>query len=326
MSHPNRRNVDNATASMTQGLRSADIMSTNFQDDSPLRIGAVTYLNSKPLTEHLAALFPDAVIRDDYPSRLADDLSQGKLDVALIPSIEYFRGDDYEIVSDACVAARGPVLSVKMYTRVPWEQVRTLGLDEGSRTSAALAKILLGERFGVEPETIPFPLGQKIEACRADAILMIGDRAMHPHDANFLATWDLGEEWFRWTGLPFVFAMWVARKGLGFQVESLGADDIDFSPDPNSQPSTLNDQPWLDSRLSMARDLGEKSIPEIAEREALLLKLPLATTIHYLTRNLHFRLGSAERSGLRLFYDLAARRGLASEGLKLVFRNCAHTG
>ena len=76
------------------------VANRGFENDdmnTPLRIGAVTYLNSKPLVEHLPELFPDAVIRDDYPSRLADDLANGKLDVALIPSIEYFRGDDYEI-------------------------------------------------------------------------------------------------------------------------------------------------------------------------------------------------------------------------------------
>ncbi len=291
-------------------------MKSDFVKSCPLRIGAVTYLNSKPLTEHLPELFPEAIIREDYPSRLADDLAAGKLDVALIPSIEYFRGENYEIVSDACVAARGPVLSVKLYSRVPWSDVRTLGLDEGSRTSAALAKILLGERFGVEPETVPFPLGREIETCPADAILMIGDRAMLPQDEKFHATWDLGEEWFQWTGLPFVFAMWVARKGRGLRVEGLGPDEneeiMDFA-DP--QPSTLN------PRLSLARDLGEKSVRDIAGREALLLNLPLATTIHYLTKNLHYRLGPAERSGLRMFYDLAVRRGLAPEGLKLVFRS-----
>jgi len=287
---------------------------------TPLRIGAVTYLNSKPLTEHLSELFPDAVIRDDYPSRLADDLAHGHLDVALIPSIEYFRGDHYEIVSDACVAARGPVFSVKLYSRVPWGDIRTVGLDEGSRTSAALTKILLGERYGVEPETVPFLLGQTIESCPADAILMIGDRAMHPQDEKFHATWDLGEEWFRWTGLPFVFAMWVARKGRGLRVEGLEPekDEGFFLSDP--QPSTL------DSQLSLARDLGVQSIDTIARREALLMNLPLPTTIHYLTRNLHFCLGSAERSGLRLYYDLAARRGLVPEGLKLVFRNHARVG
>jgi chorismate dehydratase len=242
---------------------------------------------------------------------LADDLAAGTLDVALIPSIEYFRGEDYEIVSDACVAARGPVLSVKLYSRVPWSDVRTLGLDEGSRTSAALAKILLGERFGVEPQTIPFPLGQAIESCPADAILMIGDRAMQPQNETFHGTWDLGEEWFQWTGLPFVFAMWVARSQSRDRQGAVAGEDRFLS-----DAALLE----LDSRLSLARDLGEKSIREIAEREALLLNLPLATTIHYLTRNLHYRLGPAERNGLRLFYELAVRRGLAPEGLKLVFR------
>lgn len=288
--------------------------------NAPFRIGAVTYLNSKPLVEHLRELFPDAVIRDDYPSRLADDLSKGKLDVALIPSIEYFRGDDYEIVSDACVAARGPVFSVKLYSRVPWGEIRTLGLDEGSRTSAALAKILLGERFGVEPEPVPFPLGQPIESCPADAILMIGDRAMRTPQEKFHATWDLGEEWFQWTGLPFVFAMWVAR----------GVDSGQWTGDSQKEESAFSPVhcplSTVHSRLSLARDLGVEAIDAIAAREALLLNLDLPTTIHYLTRNLHFRLGSAERNGLRLYYDLAARRGLVPEGLKLVFRNHARVG
>ncbi|MFO0918575.1 MAG: menaquinone biosynthesis protein [Planctomycetaceae bacterium] len=297
---------------------------TFLQTDSRLRIGAVTYLNSKPLTEYLSKCFPEAVIRDDYPSRLADDLAAGQLDVALIPSIEYFRGRNYEIVSDACVAARGPVLSVKLYSRVPWSDIRTLGLDEGSRTSAALAKILLGERYGVEPETISFPLGQAIDDCRADAVLMIGDRAMQSYDQKFFATWDLGEEWFDWTGLPFVFAMWVAREGRELRVEGRepGKEPAFGVPGARSGVNNADSQFLaLESRLAAARDLGEKSVHDIAQREASLLNLPLATTIQYLTQNLHYRLGSAERSGLKLFYDLAVRRGLVPEGLKLVFRS-----
>ncbi len=101
-----------------------------------LRIGGVSYLNSKPLLEDLATLAPGADVLLDYPSRLADDLTAGRLDVALIPSVEYFRGRGYEIVSDACVAARGPVLSVKLYARKPWGAIRSLALDQGSRTSA----------------------------------------------------------------------------------------------------------------------------------------------------------------------------------------------
>lgn len=303
-------------------------MNANLEIDRPLRIGAVTYLNSKPLTEHLPELFPDAVIRDDYPSRLADDLGRGALDVALIPSIEYFRGENYEIVSDACVAARGPVCSVKLYSRLPWENVKTLGLDEGSRTSAALSTILLGERFGVEPQTVPFRLGDDIDACRADAILMIGDRAMRPQDEKFYATWDLGEEWFRWTGLPFVFAMWVRRKSAERGASTPWLDDRDVGTHNQRADGSRSESEiaTLDSRLSLARDLGVKSIPTIAAREASLLNLPLATTIQYLTKNLHFTMGPAERSGLRLFYELAARRGLALEGLKLVFRSGARVG
>ncbi len=108
-----------------------------------LRIGVVTYLNARPLTACLAQLAPNAELVVDLPSRLADGLAAGRLDVALIPSVEYFRHPGYVVVSDACVACDGPVRSVKLYGRVPVSRIRTVALDEGSRTSAALAQILL---------------------------------------------------------------------------------------------------------------------------------------------------------------------------------------
>lgn len=253
-----------------------------------VRLGGVSYLNSKPLLEDLGDLLPEAELTLDYPSRLAADLAMGRLDVALIPSIEYFRGDDYEIVSDACVAARGPVLSVKLYSRVPIGVIRTLALDEGSRTSATLARVLLAERFGVTPILRPLSLGDTLRETDADAILLIGDRAMFPPAETFAVTWDLGQEWFEWTGLPFVFAMWVGRPGI----------DLDA----------------IEPALCEARDRGEARLDQIARREAPRLELPLPTVLHYLTRNLHYRLGSAERSGLRWFYDLAVRNGLAPDG------------
>src|SRR5688500_286945 len=91
----------------------------------PVRIGAVSYLNSKPLIEGLLELAPQAQLILDYPSRLADELAAGRLDVALIPSIESFGDPDYEIISDACVASRGPVLSVKLYFRKAPGDVRS---------------------------------------------------------------------------------------------------------------------------------------------------------------------------------------------------------
>src|SRR5215813_7735918 len=116
-----------------------------------VKIGAVTYLNTKPLVYRLSEFLPSAEIVFDLPSRLADDLAAGRLDVALIPSIEYFQNPNYNIVSNACIACRGPVLSVKLFSRKPAAQIRSLALDEGSRTSVALVRILLREQFGLEP-------------------------------------------------------------------------------------------------------------------------------------------------------------------------------
>jgi chorismate dehydratase len=144
-----------------------------------MQIGAVSYLNSRPLIEGLQGLLPSANLVLDYPSRLADSLANGQLDVALIPSIEYFRRPGYEVISDACVAARGEVLSVKLYCRVHPGNIRTLALDEGSRTSAALTKVILAERYGVFPRTEQLGMDSTTLDSTADAVLLIGDRAMH---------------------------------------------------------------------------------------------------------------------------------------------------
>ncbi len=122
-----------------------------MKSPTKLRVGAVNYLNTKPLVYDFERLAPQAELVFDSPSRLADDLAAGRLDVALIPSIEFFHDPTYTIVSDACIACRGPVLSVKLFSRGPIESIRTLALDEGSRTSVALVRILLDERFGIAP-------------------------------------------------------------------------------------------------------------------------------------------------------------------------------
>ena len=251
-----------------------------------MRIGAVSYLNTKPLVYSLAALAPRAQIVYDLPSRLADELAAGKLDVALIPSVEYFQNPDYAIISDACIGCRGPVLSVKLLSRVPMDKIRTLALDEGSRTSVALARILLKERFGLSPRLLPFPLGVVAEKVDADALLMIGDRAMHP-PAGFSQQWDLGDEWCRWAELPFVFAMWVARKEM---LPELGEIEI---------------------ALSRARDAGIANLEAIAERESASVGLVREQCLAYLRDNLYFFLGPREQRGLQLFRKHAMRLGLA---------------
>lgn len=258
-----------------------------------VRIGVVGYLNARPLTLTLPRLLPEARITVDLPSRLADGLADGRLDVALVPSIECFKNPQWSIISDACVACDGPVRSVKLFGRVPVERIRTLGLDEGSRTSAALVRILLKERFGLEPELHPLPIGTALEDCRADAVMLIGDRAMLPMTGPFEFVWDLGDEWSRQTGLPFVFAMWIARSGI--------------------------DLPSVAEALSAARDEGVERLDEIARCEAPKLGLSQDECRTYLRENLDFRLSDRQRQGLQKFRELAARHGLAPAGVELVF-------
>jgi chorismate dehydratase len=273
-----------------------DIREMNAAEEAvPIRIGAVTYLNTRPLVFSLASMAPRARIEVDVPSRLADRLAQGHLDVATIPSIEYFRLPGARIVSDACVACRGPVKSVMLYGRKPVDRIRTLALDDGSRTSAAMSRILLQERFGVEPQLRTLPIGASASDTDADAVMLIGDRGMLAPPGTFEFVWDLGEEWTRWTGLPFVFSMWIARPNV--------------------------DLAGLDKILAAARDDGEKHLEEIARAEAPALGIAERECLTYLRDHLVFRLGPQERRGLETFGRLAAEHRLAPAGVPLAFYN-----
>jgi len=252
-----------------------------------LRVGAVRYLNARPLTFALERFLPEAEIVVDLPSRLADRLAAGRLDVALIPSIEAFRQEGVAIVSDACIACDGPVWSVKLYGRVPPERIGSLALDEGSRTSAALVQILLAEQYGVRPRVERLPIGAPPENATAYAVMVIGDRGMLPPVEPFAFVWDLGEQWTQWTGLPFVFAMWVARSAVVSRE--------------------------LSAALSAARDEGITRLDEIARVAASEIGLPEDDCLSYLRDFLQFRLGPRQLEGLRRFHDLAQKHGLAPD-------------
>jgi len=258
-----------------------------------IRVGAVRYLNALPLIHGLARRADRIELSMDVPSRLAEKLGAGRLDVAMIPAVEYFARPDQVVVTDACVACLGPVRSVKLFSRVEPAQIRTLALDEGSRTSAALTRILLKEQYGLEPELVPLPLGMAVEQSPADAAMLVGDRGMRPASCPFETVWDLGEVWQRWTGLPFVFALWVARADV-----QLGGVDAD---------------------LARARDEGLRHLPEIARDAAQEVGLPADECHSYLRDNIRFHLGAREREGLKCFYSLAARHGLVPQGRELVF-------
>jgi chorismate dehydratase len=256
----------------------------------PVQVGAVQYLNTKPLVHGLAALGLD--VSFDLPSRLADRLASGQLDVALIPSIELFRGAGYRVVSDACIGCRGPVMSVRLFFRTQPGRVARLAVDEGSRTSATLARVLLAERFGIHPAIEPLPIGAGLDDTSADAVLLIGDRAIGSHRGSFQLVWDLGDEWCRWKGLPFVFAVWAARSDVS-------ADEL----------------ARIEPLLAAARNSGKANLAAIASAEAAAHGLTVPQCLSYLRDNLHYDLGPREREALSAFYGHAVTLELAPSGL-----------
>jgi chorismate dehydratase len=158
---------------------------------------------------------------------------------------------------------------------------------------------LLAELCGVRPRWESLPIGCGLSSTDADAVLLIGDRAIISGEQgagsgeldSYCDVWDLGERWCHWTGLPFVFAMWTARP------------DVDVSE--------------VSAVLSAARDEGLRRLDEIAEREAAGLDISRELAIEYLRDTLHFTLGRDERAGLLRFYELCVKHGLAPAGVEL---------
>jgi chorismate dehydratase len=256
-----------------------------------IRVGAVEYLNTKPLICDLERIAPQVELVLEVPSRLADWLAEGRLDVALIPVIEYFRAGTYTVVPNISIASRGPVLSVTLFSRVPWSGIRRVALDEGSRTSAALCQILLRQRHGVQPEILALALDQQAEQVDADAVLLIGDRAMHACLPGFPHAYDLGQEWHDWIGLPFVYAFWAVRESV--------------------------DLGLVEPALHEAKRRGLDRIGPIAHDEAPKLGLDAGFCRRYLQSIIHFELGPREQAGLHHYYMLACQLGLARRGINL---------
>jgi chorismate dehydratase len=260
---------------------------------SPLRVGAVNYLNTKPLIERLTDFAPNIELTLDLPSRLADRMANAELDVGLIPIIEFFRGDNYSFVSNIAIGSRGPVLSVTLFSRVPWPEIRTVALDEGSRTSSTLSQILLRKRYGIHPEVRPLPIDSPAENLSTDAVLLIGDRAMRACLPGYRFAYDLGEEWTEWTGLPMVYAVWAIR----------GDTELEEA----------------EKAFHRAKEYGLARAGEIAQREAPALGLDPGYCRRYLTNIIRYDLGPAELAGLKKFHQLAVELGLAPQGAKLDF-------
>lgn len=251
----------------------------------PARLGAVDYLNARPLVYGLELRTDLFVLRFDVPSKCAALLHEGSIDVGMIPSIEYVRGRDYRIVPSLGIVSDGAVASVALFTTRPLNTVRSIAADTSSRTSYALLKILCVERFGIDPDFQPMAPDPEAMLHRCDAALLIGDPALFlDHERLGANKIDLGEEWTSLTALPFVWAFWAGRR------DALSEDAVDAL-------ISARDQGVAASDAVAAAYCG----PERAERGRA-----------YLRENIQYTMGSREQAGLMKYYELAEYHGVVN--------------
>lgn len=247
----------------------------------PWHVGSVSFLNAKPL---ICGLEHDARIRLhlDVPSRLLAGLRDGRFDVALVPIIDYQRMPGLRVIPAGGIGCNGPTLTVRIFARGPIDRIETLLCDTDSHTSVALARVILAERFGRRPTLVD--LNGDVARDPSLPRLLIGDKVITDEPPDFPYQIDLGQAWKELTGLPFVFAAWMARA------------DAD-----------LGDLP---AALDAARRRGLAAVEQIVERYAPEHGWPTAVARRYLTEYLKFEVGVRQLEAVRLFHRLAAKHGV----------------
>lgn len=255
--------------------------------DRPIRLGAVSYLNARPLTWSLDD-DPRWQVRYDLPSVCAGVLARGDVDLALVSSVEYLRSAEYRLVPGVGIGSRGPVASIGLFTRRPLQDVRSIALDTSSLTSVALVRILCERRFKISPAFVSHAPDLAAMTATCDAALLIGDPALEADPAPLgLTKIDLGEEWTAMTGLPFIYAAWTGPAGAA------AADDV--------------------AALQAAQARGIAAFDRIAEEYAAGDAARAERARRYLRDNMRYGLGPDEIAGLQLFLDYAADLGIAPE-------------
>ena len=255
------------------------------------RLAASSYLNTAPLIwsfKH-GTRKDEITLIDALPSACADLLAAGQIDFGLVPTIEYQRMENVTLVPRVCVGSRQKVRSVVLVSRLNnLKKVRTVALDESSRTSATLVKIIFKEFFGFEPDWTTRSPDIREMLRTNDAALIIGDPAM-TFEREGLRVWDMAALWHDFTGLGFVFAMWMAAAANG------------------------SESPSVDFAQACKEGLAQRN--EIIDHYEQNLGLTRSELETYLTENITFFLEDDLRQGLDQYYNLAHKHSLIP-GLK----------
>ncbi len=267
---------------------------TQKSDPTATSLGVVSFLNARPLIEGLDA-GPALSLHYAVPSALPAMLRSGQVDAALIPVIDLARENDpargaepgrasgpWQRISDACIGCNGETLTVRVFSRVPPEQMTVLYADDDSHTSIALAR-LIWKHWYQRPLTLA-PLSSAASLDDCESVLLIGDKVVTAPRSGFDHEIDLGGAWKAWTKLPFVFAVWAAPAN--------------------------RDHSRLAKLLSEARDRGIARASGIAAEMGPAHGWPVPLAEEYLTRRLVYTVTAPVREGMRQFLELAADEGI----------------
>jgi chorismate dehydratase len=260
---------------------------------APLRLSVVRYLNTVPLIWGMlhGEQRSKFKLQLTVPSGCADAVAQRQADVGIVPSIEYQRLSAVEILPGMSIASKNEVKSVILLSNVPIEQVKSVALDESSRTSAALVEILMCKFYSRQVQFSPAVPDPSEMLRSADAALLIGDPALTYNGPA--RVYDLASEWKRFTGLPFVFAVW------------MGHSNADLSS--------------RRAEFSRSLEFGLAHIDDIAAEYAPKLRMTPSAVKVYLTRNIDYSLDEENQQGLKLFYQLAHEVGIIPRVKELAF-------
>ncbi|MBI2270948.1 MAG: menaquinone biosynthesis protein [Bacteroidetes bacterium] len=248
---------------------------------SLIRVSAVSYLNSKPFIYGLerSDILKEIQLSIDSPAKCARKLLNNEVDIGLVPVAILPKLSNYEIISDYCIGAIGPVTSVKLYSQTPLKDIKSILLDYQSYTSVALTQILAKHFWHIDPQWIQAEEGFEQEISGTVAGVVIGDRTFELND-KFGYQYDLPEEWRLFTGLPFVFACWVTTKKL----------PIDFI-----------------NRFNNALTKGIEAISVLSEEIRKAGKYNIDVQ-KYLSQNISYKLDGEKHQGLELFLNYLSQK------------------
>lgn len=239
-----------------------------------MKIGVVPFLNVKPLIYKLE-IDKSAELIYEYPAKLSNLLKEGKIDVGIIPTIDYFRGVGKFVIPDISLSSYEKVESVKLFYKDKISDIKTVAVDKNSSTSVVLLRIILNEVYSILPE---FKEIEPDVLEKNEVTLLIGDRALMTSGKSI----DLGEEWYKFTKLPFVYAFWVIRDGI-------------------------SDHRRIIRALTESKGFGMKNLDEIITNESKRLSLKKEVVSNYLKQVMRYDLKRAELKGILRFVNYAVK-------------------